>query len=1051
MITQAQKRPWWFRRRPRSTAGALATLVAFLLAGRLAKAQVTNTNLGADYMVQSWQVEDGLPQSSVLDIEQTPDGYLWLATFGGLARFDGVRFTVFDTSNLPGLPTSRLVRLFVDREGALWLITETHDLARLADGRCQPLGSAEGLPPEGVGWVGGGGQGGCWLVGEKHGLWRRENGKFAPVALPPELAEGAMQAILTDGGGRTWFKYQDRVFGFQNGRWDRLPGPKDRPETEAKRVCPSRDGGFWVVTPEGLRKHRQGEWLPEVWPCPEFNRITDALEDHTGSLWVATYGNGLFCFHPTSGWQHLSVESGLTTLSLRSLFCDREGNVWAGTDGGGLLRIKSRSCKMITHREGLGLAAVHSVCQDQQGRIWFAGGTSKPYWLDQGVLSVAIPSPQSDVLDGVWAVLPARDGAMWIGTYGGQVCRYRDGVLTCFGKAEGVRTGTVRALLEDRQGAVWAGGYAGLCRIKAGLVSHYTRRDGLSSEQVWSLAEDSQGNLYVGTRGGGLNRFRDGRFTVFTRKDGLPSDTVNELYMDAEDVLWIGPYTGGLSRFKAGRFFNFAAQAGLPTRELGPILEDGAGFLWMGSGRGILRVSKRELNGFAEGRRRSISYVVSDRNDGLTTLEIGSVQPSGWKARDGTLWFGTGKGAAWVDPKKLHLNPSPPPVVIEEVLLDDKPVRNRGAEGSGPGSVVSDESPEDGGATDRPSAALSSPPALVTVWPRQNRLEFRFTALSFTAPSKVRFRYQLEGLDEHWVEAGAKRVADYTRLPAGRYRFRVTACNDSGVWNETGASLGVVVLSPWYRTWWAYSLGGLLTAGLLVLSYERRLRHVQRAQAAQADFSRRLIASQEQERKRIAAELHDSIGQNLLIIKNRAVLGIQAPAGSPAVTEQLEEVSRAASQAIEEVREISYNLRPYQLDRLGLTQALQNLVKRVAVSAAIPFHTDLDPVDKLFSPEGEINLFRIVQESLSNIVKHSDAATARVTIHHRDRSLRLVIEDDGRGFDCAALTADVQHRHGFGLHGLAERVRILNGRLHYDSPPGHGTRVTVEVPVPPMP
>ena len=1005
-----------------------------------------------DFTIDAWGTEEGLPQSSVLSIAQTPDGYLWLATFNGLARFDGVRFTVFDTSNLPGLPANRLVRLFVDREGALWLITEMHDLARLADGRCQRFGPADGLPPEGVRWVGEDGQGGFWLAGEKHGLWRREKGKFVPVATPPKFAEWPVRVMVTDTAGQPWFNHWDRLFSFQNGGLVELPGSRAQAECVAKDVCPSQDGGLWVLTTNELCKYRQGEWRPEVWRRPNFGKaIVASHEDLAGNLWVATYDAGLFRFRPAEGWQQFTVESGLTTLRLRCLFGDREGNLWVGTDGGGVLRIKPRLWKMITRREGLGIDAVHSVCQDQQGRIWFAGGGTQPYWLERGVVAAAIPPPQSDVLNSVWSVLPARDGGMWIGTYHGKVFRYQDGVFTGFGEAEGLLAGSVRALLEDRQGALWVGGFSGLSRILAGKVTHYGRREGLSSERVWALAEDTRGTLYVGTRGGGLNRFRNGQFNAFTPKDGLWSDSINALYTDAEDALWIGSPARGLSRFKEGRFFNFAVKGGLTARSIGPILEDNVGCLWMTSGQGILRVSKRELNEFAAGTRRAVSYMAYDRNDGLATLEVGGVQPACLKARDGTLWFGTVKGAAWVDPTKLHFNPSPPPVVIEEVLIDDKPARNRGAEGSDPGTVISDESPEDGGTTDHPAAGLSSPPALVTVWPRQNRVEFRFTALSFTAPSKVRFRYQLEGLDADWVEAGAKRVAGYTRLPAGRYRFRVKACNDSGVWNDTGASLGVVVLSPWYRTWWAYSLGGLLIAGVLVVSYERRLRHVQRARIAQADFSRRLIASQEQERKRIAAELHDSIGQNLLIIKNRAVLGIQAPTGSPAVTEQLEEVSRAASQAIEEVREISYNLRPYQLDRLGLTKALQNLVNRVAASAAIPFHTEIDAVDKLFPPEGEINLFRIVQESLNNIVKHSDAATARVTIHHREGILRLLIEDDGRGFDYAALIADTQHQHGFGLNGLAERVRILNGRLHYESTPSHGTRLTVEVPVPPTP
>jgi signal transduction histidine kinase len=275
----------------------------------------------------------------------------------------------------------------------------------------------------------------------------------------------------------------------------------------------------------------------------------------------------------------------------------------------------------------------------------------------------------------------------------------------------------------------------------------------------------------------------------------------------------------------------------------------------------------------------------------------------------------------------------------------------------------------------------------------------------------------------------------------------VTACNDAGVWNESGASLSLVVLPAWWMTGWFRSAAVVLLLGIVLTAHVLRVRHFHRARAAQAALSRQLIASQEQERKRIAAGLHDTIGQNLLIIKNRALLGLQAKGAPTVVVEQLEEVSRAASQALEEVREVSYNLRPYQLDRFGLTKALQELVKRVADAARIPFHIQIDPVDSLLSAEGEINVYRIVQECLNNIVKHSNAATAHVTITPNDQRIRLVIEDDGCGFDYAALQSDPERPHSFGLSGLAERVRILNGCFRCDTTPGQGTRLIVELPI----
>jgi ligand-binding sensor domain-containing protein len=447
------------------------------------------------FSFRGWQTDDGLPQNSVKAIAQTRDGYLWLATFNGLARFDGLRFTVFDTANVPGLPANRLVWLHADREGGLWLVTEYHELARLFAGQCQVFDSAEGLPPEGVEWLSEDGQGVLWVAVAGGGLGRLQAGRFVPVACPPELAKGRMTSIASDAAGRVWFNREGRVAWFAQGKFTLLEAPSGNQPVAVDCLCRSRDGGLWMVTPQELRKLHDGLWSPESWPRPDLkSHLEAALEDADGNLWLATYSNGLFRFRPPETWDHFTENSGLTSQRLRSLFLDREGNLWVGTDGGGLNRVGTSPWRMVTRRDGLGVDAVHSVSQDLQGRIWFGGGTTKPYWLDQGQVTVAIASPRSDLLAGVWAILPARDGAMWIGTYAGTVFCYRGEALAGYGEAEGMLTGSVRALLEDRQGAIWAGGPKGLCRIQNGRATHFARQSGLSSEKVRALAEAADGS-----------------------------------------------------------------------------------------------------------------------------------------------------------------------------------------------------------------------------------------------------------------------------------------------------------------------------------------------------------------------------------------------------------------------------------------------------------------------------------------------------------------------------------------------------------------------------
>jgi signal transduction histidine kinase len=320
----------------------------------------------------------------------------------------------------------------------------------------------------------------------------------------------------------------------------------------------------------------------------------------------------------------------------------------------------------------------------------------------------------------------------------------------------------------------------------------------------------------------------------------------------------------------------------------------------------------------------------------------------------------------------------------------------------------------------------------------------------------------VEGLDREWVEAGTRRTAYYSHLPPGDYLFRVTAANSDGVWNGEGQSLAVIVLPPFYRTWWFLTLSAIGVTGLVLLGYRSRIAQLKRAQAAQQAFSRRLIESQESERQRIAAELHDSLGQSLLIIKNRAFLASSSLDDKEEAKEQLDEISSSATQAIEEAREIAYNLRPFQLDRFGLTRTLEAIFIKSSDTSGIQFSAEVEPIDGLCSKETEIGIYRIVQESVNNILKHSRATEAKLWIERNGREVQIRIEDNGQGFSVAerptgeASAARTGHSQsangnlpsgGFGLIGMAERARMLGGVYTIDSGPGQGTVITVKLTV----
>jgi len=449
------------------------------------------------------------------------------------------------------------------------------------------------------------------------------------------------------------------------------------------------------------------------------------------------------------------------------------------------------------------------------------------------------------------------------------------------------------------------------------------------------------------------------------------------------------------------------------------ILEDRRGYFWMSSNRGIYRVSKQQLNDVARGKSKGVTSISYGKHDGMRNIECNG--GGGAITSDGRFWFPTQDGVAVLDPEMLGTNPKPPPVVIEACLIDQQ----------------------------NPERYAQSPisPGPVRIKPGQESIEIHYTALSLIDSERIRFKYRLEELDRDWVDAGTRRTAYYPRLPPGNYRFKVTAAHADGVWNEHVADLGIVVLPAFYQTWWFACILSAMAAALLWFAYRYRLRQVEQARAAQQAFSRQLISSQENERKRIAAELHDSLGQRLVIIKNLALLLLQNRSGTPTFNgterEQIEEISAGASGAIQEVREIAYDLRPYRLDRLGLAFALRAMIESASAASLIAFAIEIDEIDGILPKPAEINFYRIVQECVNNILKHSEAKQATVRILRTEKGLTLTVQDDGKGF--SRDSGDADPRQGFGLTGISERARLLGGKAAIQSAPGQGTTVIIEI------
>lgn len=963
----------------------------------------------AQVRFDQWTADTGLPQNSVYAIVQTRDNYIWLATLDGLVRFDGVRFTVFNKSNSPGISNNRFVGLYEDAQADLWAGTEQSGVVRLHQGHFTSYGLDDGLTSLRVVWLSGDLDGNLLVYppGMKPAVrWSGE--KF--VTFEHSTAVSSMpkenQRVFCD---------QDslQIRCFVNDRVERFLHSDGFPNlrlTFFYNSAQDTNGALWVAAADAglvriengkvVRAYAKSDGLP-AFPVRIVTgaRVSLLSKNKEGALWLTdteTMQHQLLARQPP--------DTLLIPEEVRAALEDREGNVWFGTTRGGLFRIKKQFITAYSKPDGLTQNNVYPIFEDRSGVVWI-GTTKGLFKYRDGVITEETAAGAVNIS----AIAQDRSGRLLLG---GDDVRALDGGRLIPILDDGPLIRVVYAIHADQNGTLWFGGQGGLVRLKDGNTTVYTTKDGLAGDEVRAIIDDENGGIWVGSYGG-LTHYKDGQVTSWTEKEGLPSHTIRSLYQDSDKVLWIGTYDGGLARFKDGKFTRYNMKMGLYNDGVFQILEDGRRNFWISCNHGIYRVRKDDLNDFAEGRRNTVPSIAYGKSDGMLNVECnGGRSPGGIKTRDGKLWFPTQDGVAVIDPEKVTINLRPPPVVIESLLVDRAPVSFDGE---------------------------------VKIHPNQNDFEIQYTALSFINSENMRFKYRLEGLDADWVDAGTRRTAYYTHVPAGAYAFRVIAANSDGVWNEEGTSVRITVLPPFYLTWWFLTFAVLCFLGLVYWGFRSRVSQVEKARQAQEEFSRKLLASQEQERQRIAAELHDSLGQSLLIIKNRIALAQSDIDERETVEEQLNELSHSTTSAIEECREIAYNLRPFQISRFGLSKTLYGIFMRINEVTDINATAEIDDIDTLLADDAQINVYRIVQECVNNIIKHSQATEALLAIKHDNGGITLLIEDNGRGFVQKENSTDNSKIGGFGLLGIAERVRMLNGTYEIASTGGRGTTVRINL------
>lgn len=981
------------------------------------------STLHAQYRVDTWTTDNGLPQNSITGLTQTPDQYLWLTTNDGLVRFDGNRFKVFNRSNTPQITTNRLSAAFAEKSGRLWFQAEDGGILYYERGTFRIVTKPGELPSTLRSAFFDDPNGGV-IFNLNRQPYHLQNEKFVSLNikdLPPDCP-----LILTDRDGGLWFSGDDRLYSFKQGQLKTYSLKNIFNGRDSQVAYEDRAGNVWV----GFFAHDQmslirikGDTIQQV-KLPQ-QAVTHFAEDSNGNLWLSIYSKGLYRIRqsvvvadavPENALEPVMEISGISTTASGYLEFDREGGLWLGTEKG-LNRIAPRTIRVLSRKDGLQEDNVYPIFGDSAGRIWSGIWPNNLVKYEQGNFKTFI-SPETVF---VTSLFEDSRGRLWFGTLGNLYYLENEKPVE-FTLQSGLPKGTeFSAITETRDGALWFGTSNGLSRYLNGAASVYTVQQGLPDNYVIALLQTRDGKLWVGTRGG-LAAVENGGIKSFTTANGLASNSIRSLYEDAEGVLWIGSYDGGLTRMKDGKFFVYTMRDGLSSNGVFCILEDKNGWLWMNSNQGIYRVRRSELNDLADGKIKSLNSIPYNKQDGLLNVEgNGGRQPAGMISKDGELWFPTAEGIAVVDPNAVIANQLPPPVLVEEVTIDRNTVSN---------DVL------------QPAIAQQSE---IVLAPGQNNLEIGYTALSFISSSQLKFKYKLENLESDWNEVGTRRTAYYSYLP-GEYVFHVIAANRDGIWNEQGATIKVRVNPAFYQTRWFFLLIGLVIASVIALIYFLRGRQLKAKAAQQQEFARQLIDSQELERGRIAAELHDGLSQTLSIIKNRAMLSLAKHHDQDHALEQLREISEASTEAIDEVKEIIYDLRPIQLDRLGLTGAIEDMAEKIAEINDLKLMKSVTDINDLLPRQAENSCYRIVQESLNNIVKHSGATTIELSIAKSQTEIKISIKDDGAGFEIDRVK-DNRKKIGFGLVGMGERAKLLGGQTFIESTRGVGTTVSITLPI----
>ena len=1044
-------------RSPISRMGLLVVLLLSSLSGSrcLAKA--------SDYLIDTWTGDNNLPDSSVTSIAQTSDGYLWIGTYNGLARYDGTRFVVFDPANTPEIKHARISALFTDAHGTLWINTYDNSMtslregvfahewsnAQVADVFChsnetyiatlsggvaartetsgnkvpwQTIGLARRndaytfcQDAEGVIWY-------CMRDGK---LGRIIGTNAAPQSTEKDLGTGFVNYVTTDPQGRVWVGTEKKI-----GRWDGSRFLDETPtngeaEVNAKYLFFTATNGYWAFVNGAIRHAVDRQWVKTIdsWPdlVESYGTEIGALEARNGDVWFRQLGHGLYCIGSDGTLSRLTSTNGLPGDRITSFYEDREANIWVGIDRGGLVRLRKNEFQIIGNNGGK-KSAVFTVCEDLHSNLWIGTvGDGLLRWKDGREEKTSLlqgANPNS-----FFSAYPDPQGHLWLSCDREDLYVLDHGqILQNSNKIHGVKS-----ILVDASNRVWIGRRSELACLSNGVATDFGPGNGFERGEVRALAEDQKGAIWIGTGNGIIFKFSQGAFSAFRPTEARQDQAIWSILADDDGTVWAGTFRGGLLRLKDGKFTRFTMADGLPSDIICQILDDGLGRLWFGSHNGIFFIPKKSFDAFERHEIDSLRCTSYGLSDGLPTLECsGGYQPSCWRDHAGKLWFATGKGVVVINPADMRSTPRAPAVLVEDFLLDGKPF----------GSTTTNRNQSS-------AAALTSGTA-ISVAPGRHQFDFQFTAPSFSAPDKVRFRYKLASFENEWVDGGSKRVAHYGPLPPGDYQFQVIASNGDGVWNQQAAIINLQQLPFFWQTWWF----GLLVGAGAIAVISAIVRYV-----ATRKLERKLAGLRQQraihdERERIAKDIHDDLGTGLTQILLQSSLARREAQGQ--LQTDLSQISETAHNLVRGMDEIVWAINPENDTLDGLVTYVGKFVQEFLGAAKLRCRLELPAHLSSISVSAETrhHVFLGIKEALNNVVKHARATEVLVELKLHANEFVFLIKDNGAGFTLGTGAAPNQERlsPGHGLGNLEKRMKKLGGSCRITSKPNEGTAIEFSVP-----